>query len=175
MATIVDLLKKVHEGPDKPKCGICSQRGIIELETPAFELLKEVMAKWPKSSGSRLYPVPSPDPESPSVAYYTHNDLWNKNTEYGRLRWELLDWLSPENYARMKAAMREWPKYSGCRVYPVPTRTDVPSAALAQMAYMRENNRSLWDAGTEYGRLRWELLDWLIKHPDMQKPLWKRV
>ena len=93
MATIVDLLKKVHEGPDKPKCGICSQRGIIELETPAFELLKEVMAKWPKSSGSRLYPVPSPDPESPSVAYYTHNDLWNKNTEYGRLRWELLDWL----------------------------------------------------------------------------------
>lgn len=79
-------------------------------------------------------------------------------------------WLGPENCARMKEAMCEWPKRSNCRVYPVPIRNETPSAALAQMAYMREreNNRSLWDASTEYGRLRWELLDWLIKHPDLQ-------
>ena len=85
----------------------------------------------------------------------------------------IMHWLSPEKYKLMKDAMCEWPKRSNCRVYPVPTRTDVPSAALAQIAYMREreNNRSLWDASTEYGRLRYELLDWLINHPDLQKPL----
>lgn len=89
----------------------------------------------------------------------------------------IMHWLSPENYARMKDAMSEWPKCSDCRVYPVPIRNETPSAALAQMAYMREreNNRSLWDASTEYGRLRWELLDWLIKHSDLQKPLWRRT
>lgn len=85
-------------------------------------------------------------------------------------------WLSPVNYTILKNAMCEWPKRSDCRVYPVPIRNETPSAALAQMAYVREreNKRSLWDADTEYGRLRWELLDWLIKHPDLQRPLWKR-
>lgn len=76
----------------------------------------------------------------------------------------------------MKDAMCEWPKRSDCRVNPVPQKEGVRCPSLAQMEYMRlrENNRSLWDANTEYGRLRWELLDWLIKHPDLQKPLWSR-
>lgn len=85
-------------------------------------------------------------------------------------------WLSPRNYALMKDAMCEWPKRSECRVYPVPQKEGISCASMAQMEYMRlrEKELSLWDANTEYGALRWELLEWLIKHPDLQRPLWKR-
>lgn len=85
-------------------------------------------------------------------------------------------WLSPSHYATMKEAISEWPKRSDCRVYPVPASNGNQCPSLAQMEYHRRrmDNKSLWDASTEYGALRYELLDWLIKHPDLQKPLWKR-
>lgn len=95
MTTITEMLKKIRECPARTKTGICSQDGIVFLDDAPFELLKDVMAKWPKYSGSRLYPVPVDEDNkgNPTSAYYFYKELWDKNTEYGRLRWELLDWL----------------------------------------------------------------------------------
>ena len=46
-----------------------------------------------------------------------------------------------------------WPQYSGDIDFPVPG----PAAAID--AYFD----NLWDRDTEYGRLRWDLLDHIIK------------
>ena len=54
--------------------------------------------------------------------------------------------------AALRAAMMSWPKYSGDFIYPIPG---------GGMAY--DNHRAKWDRTTEYGRLRWELLDWIIQ------------
>jgi len=52
------------------------------------------MMLWPKYSGWPRYPVPHPVLE-PENAFY-RCDLWDKATEYGQARWELLDFLIGE-------------------------------------------------------------------------------
>lgn len=47
----------------------------------------------------------------------------------------------------------EWPKFSGNTAYPI--------------GWLARVSATLWDRNTEYGQLRWELLEWLIK--ELQK------
>lgn len=50
----------------------------------------------------------------------------------------------------------KWPKYSGRPTYPLPGQTLAFYSEKRSPAYM-------WDASTsEYARLRWELLEWMI-------------
>lgn len=49
----------------------------------------------------------------------------------------------------------KWPKYSGDSLYPIP-------GGLPSYKDAREYGL-MWDKGTVYGALRWELLDWLIE------------
>lgn len=60
-------------------------------------------------------------------------------------------------------AVREWPGFSGNRVYPVPCNRRDPEAAYD--AYARSNKRGwwLWES-PKYGMKRRELLDFLIMH-----------
>lgn len=53
-----------------------------------------------------------------------------------------------------------WPKHSGCGTCPVPSTI---KGMTAHMCYSRHRrNRMLWDNRTAYGKLRYELLDFLI-------------
>lgn len=68
-----------------------------------------------------------------------------------------------------------WPLYSGDPVYPIPpSRQDagcdekrydcgMPTHSMRifdETLYKEDPN--MWDVSTEYGQLRWELLEWLI-------------
>lgn len=67
----------------------------------------------------------------------------------------------------MLCLMRQWPERSGHIDWPVPaSRTDT-SPESAQYKYMASDTKKMWDRNTEYGQLRWELLEWLIE--ELQK------
>ena len=63
----------------------------------SFDKLKELFTQWPKYSGRQSYPIPDQNKRrnNPEEAYDMageNNTKWTKNSAYGRLRWELLDW-----------------------------------------------------------------------------------
>lgn len=63
--------------------------------------------------------------------------------------------------------MQQWPGHSGNIDFPVPaSRTDT-SPKAAEIKYMESSTKQMWDRNTEYGQLRWELLEWLIE--ELQK------
>ena len=78
--------------------GICSgldsyfrRMGCFTSSTESCEM-RHLMSLWPKFSGRAFYPVPSVDPSgSPDGIYHACRDMWNQETEYGKLRWELLE------------------------------------------------------------------------------------
>ena len=90
--TIKTLLGSIKEKPNT-SAGICGQPAMISLSLGAFSVVRELMVQWPKYSGSYDYPVPSVDEgRTPSQCFYD-KALWDRDTEYGALRWELLEWL----------------------------------------------------------------------------------
>lgn len=85
--------------------GICHQDRIVTLKHSqrlggaAEDLLQELLEGWPKFSGDESYPINSDKNEYPKVEYINASlsvTLWDKNTEYGKLRWELLEYLIEE-------------------------------------------------------------------------------
>lgn len=70
--------------------GICEN---TEIQTIPSKLLKT----WDKYAMDYMYPVPSTDAgitaEEKYIKEARANNLWNKNTEYGKLRYELLDFI----------------------------------------------------------------------------------
>lgn len=79
-------LKRLH-AQGGSKLGICRSVGYQHDLIKLFEL-------WPKYSGSIVFPIPGG-----MLAYNEaklNDTLWDLNTEYGQLRWELLEWLIEE-------------------------------------------------------------------------------
>lgn len=70
--------------------GICENTGIQTISS-------KILKSWDKYAMDYMYPVPSTDAGITSEEKYLKeartNNLWNKNTEYGKLRYELLDFL----------------------------------------------------------------------------------
>ena len=98
--TIKTLLGSIKEMPNHDR-GICGQPAMMSLSQKAFDAVRQTMTKWPKYSGDYDYPVPSTmEGRTPSQCFHDFHDklkdLWNRNTEYGALRWELLDWLTKQ-------------------------------------------------------------------------------
>ena len=52
----------------------------------------ELMKDWPKHSGVTEFPICAYGVD-PMKEYMGCYDKWDRKTEYGRLRWELLEWL----------------------------------------------------------------------------------
>lgn len=83
---------------------ICSegQENADAIQGAAWELhaeMKDLMNKWPKHSGSNIYPVPHPHMSS-GAAFYDSSpeDMWDPDSgEYARNRWELLNWMIEES------------------------------------------------------------------------------
>jgi hypothetical protein len=57
-----------------------------------------------------------------------------------------------------------WPKWSGRRSYPVPC----PKGGSPEEAFDNTRLESFWDRRTAYGRLRHELLDFMIEQLDVE-------
>lgn len=74
-----------------PTFGICIN---LELTEDEQDLLADLMALWPDSSGDRNYPVPHPTTDA-EYAYHnaSSQENWNPEREYARNRWALLEWL----------------------------------------------------------------------------------
>lgn len=82
------FLEMKELGPKYHRVGICLNSGIDS------QVVGTLSQKWPRFSGDIRFPVPSPQKGGcPEVAYFGAKSLWNKRTKYGRLRWELLDFL----------------------------------------------------------------------------------
>jgi hypothetical protein len=94
-----EILTDIKSGPLSGHYGICwevRRRDEDFYDGNAEEALKRLFKTWPKFSGNLRFPIPSPIVEPPSDPFYRGIDRgnnWNKRTKYGRLRWELLDFL----------------------------------------------------------------------------------
>lgn len=65
----------------------------------------------------------------------------------------------------------EWPHYSGSMTFPVPPRTNLQGPLVGEVSEgMYQQVDDKWDTTTEYGLLRWDLLDYLIKQAERHGP-----
>lgn len=81
---------KTRGKPLRPNKGIC-----YYVSVNYIGLLTGLFLEWPHYSGSFRYPVPHPT-LPPLDGYWDTFDLWDPETEYGRLRLDLLDFLIKE-------------------------------------------------------------------------------
>ena len=101
MASLLEKLQELHTtGPAPRSYGICTQlTGLTHLESGC---LLHLMQQWPGSSGNVNFPVPTSRtdtrPQAAKVKYVKSNtkQMWDRDTEHGQLRWELLEWLIEE-------------------------------------------------------------------------------
>lgn len=87
-----------------PSVGICQRMNTVlvhrgnytEMEIIIRSIRTDMFKKWPHFSGNEVYPVPSTVRarwESPKDAFMSIKNLWSKRTNYGRLRWDLLEFM----------------------------------------------------------------------------------
>lgn len=82
-------LKKLQAGDITfRKEGIC-----YNVSSSGVSCLQKAWVQWPKYSGTQWFPVPSPSAVFPVVSSYYTYTKWDKDTEYGKLRYELVDFL----------------------------------------------------------------------------------
>lgn len=85
---LLEELKHLH-AKGGGEVGICRQVSYVHAQE-----LAELFERWPKSSESLVYPIPGG-----AEAYCSARlckTMWDRSTEYGALRWELLGWLIEE-------------------------------------------------------------------------------
>lgn len=100
MTDLLTALKQLRDtGPYYRSTGICSQFEPLDSYNSEERLqFLNSFKTWPHYSGDIDFPVPSPDKSIASIDAYFDNlyDLWDRDTEYGRLRWDLLDHIIAE-------------------------------------------------------------------------------
>lgn len=99
-----EVLKALHKikknGPKNRGQGIClAVHQVINKKIDKDELdlfLKELFQKWPKFSGDKGYPIPSPHEAYTACGFYNEascTEMWCPDYPYAALRWELLDFM----------------------------------------------------------------------------------
>lgn len=100
MTDLLTALKQLREnGPYNRDAGICAQFDLYGLySSEERQQFRASFKTWPHYSGGISFPVPSTDGFTEAIdAYFDEtNDLWDRDTEYGRLRWDLLDHIIKE-------------------------------------------------------------------------------
>lgn len=108
--TLHQLLLQLREAGPTTDFGICCQVKHLCDSKQLYDELRALFSRWPEFSGHPEFPVPHPD-QSPSQAFHTEVDLWDRSTEYGAARWRLLDWLieqtEPETLAHSVPILEE--------------------------------------------------------------------
>jgi hypothetical protein len=97
------LLEIQVNGPKRPNKGICSQHGSPVLYNTLVlgKGLEEFFCTWPLYSGSEVFPVPHPTLNAERAYLDTNGNLWDRDTEYGRNRWSLLEHCITELRAQL--------------------------------------------------------------------------
>ena len=96
-AKLLEALKQVRERPD-PRIGICHQfaRKCSDVNADYWRSkLQGLFRRWPQFSGSADFPVPHPT-EPACIAYSSTQNMWDRRTKYGRVRWDLLEFCISE-------------------------------------------------------------------------------
>lgn len=78
-----------------------------------------------------------------------------------------VSWLAVKEHDTLQHLMVTWPAGTSDTTFPVPASRSDKTASSAQLAYRKASREQMWDRNTEYGQLRWELLEWLIE--ELQK------
>ena len=96
-------IKQLNE--PNPSFGMCWHVNTMTEDPSCVYYFTQLIRGWPKHSGDKYYPVPATTAPNAGTQYLRTRDitgLWNKETEYGKLRYELLDWcieqLNQEKY-----------------------------------------------------------------------------
>ena len=98
LAELQSVLRKVQElaaNGKIPIYGICYAADTLKPSDSATYLLSKLMRLWPKYAEG-VYAVPGTNGRCPAYSFSSAVDdgtLWDRSTEYGRLRWELLSFL----------------------------------------------------------------------------------
>lgn len=113
---LLDALQSVRVGgPTQPNTGLCKNVRVamgVDWLSKEWEQVASWMhrayPKWPKYSGNVTFPVPGG-----ANIYDFHREhqpigsMWDRNTEYGRLRLELLDFLIEQLESEIEQANKE--------------------------------------------------------------------
>lgn len=92
---LLAALRAIQKEPE-PDTGICGQvlaqlvGQTHEMKLFVRELLFKLFKRWPKYSGLKHFPIPDIC-RFPEDAYHNNEAFWDRNTSYGALRWELLE------------------------------------------------------------------------------------
>jgi hypothetical protein len=87
------LLQIQVDGPVRSHSGICDHvtKVLPFAYGKVMPILEEMFKSWPLYSGNETFPVPHPE-QDPEHAYLsTSGSIWDRDTEYGRNRWSLLE------------------------------------------------------------------------------------
>ena len=91
LSQLITALKLIREERDCEDCGICANvDSLMSVDSNQYDEFLDLMISWSKFSGQEIYPVNGQD------SYHrakTNGTLWDKSTNEGRLRFELLDYL----------------------------------------------------------------------------------
>lgn len=101
MVSLLEKLQELHTNGPKLYChGICTQLNGLTSQEEGYML--HLMNQWHNRSGHIDYPVPASRTDtSPKAAQHKYivsntTQMWDRDTEHGQLRWELLEWLIEE-------------------------------------------------------------------------------
>ena len=84
---LLDMLYGIRlNGPINSRSGICGN-----VSYRKCLILDELFKTWPKYSGNREFPI-QVEGEDPQATYIYCKNMWSNSTEYGQLRWELLNY-----------------------------------------------------------------------------------
>lgn len=99
----------LQNGPDTEGVGLCSNlldvcfelepNHDIDTNIDITHVLTKLVEHWPHHSQSTFTPVPGNKGQTPGETYRNAamtGTLWSRQTEYGRLRWELLEYAVGE-------------------------------------------------------------------------------
>ena len=91
LSQLITAFKLIREERVDERCGICKNlNDLVDLNRKTDDFFVNLMKSWPKFSGIILFPVS----DWGNYCYAKNNGtLWDKSTDEGRLRFELLDYL----------------------------------------------------------------------------------
>ena len=90
---VLKALISLKEGVPETCLGICCNIGYL-VGYRIDNWIDEKVVKWSKFSGNKRWPVPCPKNGSPKEVFCCTPNLWVG--KYGKLRYELLDFLIEE-------------------------------------------------------------------------------
>ena len=108
ISSVKEALEYIRNSePEVRDTGICNNvRSYVEefRWDEAMDVLHILFKRWPKFSGNTNFPVPDPKNETSGWldAYNIYfsaagaDAIWDRENEYGQLRWELLDFCIEE-------------------------------------------------------------------------------